>query len=203
MQAEFTLRTCLDCGQLFLFVRMLTAKASPIHENTPIAVTASQIAALQRSVKNSTSAETYWSCPSSGFEYQKVSKPAVTLSRQKVLIHAHVPQVFPLELNEDEWAGLETFIHEAKHGVVTNAFKTRARATALSVEVSAEEVPDSLDPHENLTQNNLQLVDHRGWAALDISFELDPEHDAAFFEEPSGATDFIVLNGWVYLPTPA
>ncbi|MDO5033998.1 MAG: hypothetical protein Q4E01_01225 [Actinomycetaceae bacterium] len=202
VQSEITLKTCPGCGQLFLYFDFLAGQTEPVRENIGIPVTTQELSDLRHAFENAPVEEAFWSTPSNGFEYVSAAKSAVTLSRNRVVIHTPIPQVFEIAMSNDEWREVQRLATGLSRGIEVNRFEASSLPANLTLQMRASHVTDPFDPSENVVLVHLRVSDGNGQTVSDIDFVLGADGEKVADLAHRNSADQIVLYGRTRLRVP-
>ncbi|MDO5048631.1 MAG: hypothetical protein Q4D87_01945 [Actinomycetaceae bacterium] len=195
VQSEITLKSCPQCEQLFLYFDFLSGQAEPIRENIGIPVSTPDISELRHAFENAPIQEAFWSTPSNSFEYVLAANPAVTLSRNRVVIHTPIPQVFDITMSNGEWSEVQRLIAGLSRGVEVDRFEYPGSPSNLTFQMRAQHVADPFNPGENVMLMRLNVSDSNGQTVSDIGFELAADGATVADSAHHNFADQIVLYG--------
>ncbi|MEW6932992.1 hypothetical protein [Trueperella pyogenes] len=173
VHVDLRLSVCPECGKLYLFVTFLGDQRETIEDSTGLLVDRAQLQRLARIINESTNCAGYCIFGAQDFSFTYSIRPAVTITRDRLVVHTPIEQQYPVTIHDAQWHDLLTVVEQLNDddGEVDLACTTTRNAGSCYVTLSATQQPDDLffDDHFISTVNIL-VFGQGGGAGQGYSF---------------------------------
>lgn len=156
MNVNLRLSVCPECGKLYLFVTFLGDQRETIEDSSGLLVDRAQLQRLAEIINESTDCAGYCTFGAQDFSFTYSIRPAVTITRDQLVVHTPIEQQYPVTIHDAQWHELLTVAEQLNDGEeVDLACTTTRNAGSCYVTLSATQQPDDLffDDHFISTVN--------------------------------------------------
>lgn len=172
VHVDLRLSVCPECGKLYLFVTFLGDQRETIEDSSGLLVDRAQLQRLAEIINESTDCAGYCTFGAQDFSFTYSIRPAVTITRDQLVVHTPIEQQYPVTIHDAQWHDLLTFAEQLNDGEeVDLACTTTRNAGSCYVTLSATQQPDDLffDDHF-ISTVNIRVFGPGGGAGQGYSF---------------------------------
>ncbi|WP_461190694.1 hypothetical protein [Trueperella pyogenes] len=173
MNVNLRLSVCPECGKLYLFVTFLGDQRETIEDSSGLLVDRAQLQRLAEIINESTDCAGYCTFGAQDFSFTYSIRPAVTITRDRLVMHTPIEQQYPVTIHDAQWHDLLTVAEQLNDddGEVDLACTTTRNAGSCYVTLSATQQPDDLffDDHF-ISTVNIRVFGPGGGAGQGYSF---------------------------------
>ncbi|WHU60524.1 hypothetical protein QEV13_07680 [Trueperella pyogenes] len=173
VHVDLRLSVCPECGKLYLFVTFLGDQRETIEDSSGLLVDREQLQCLAEIINESTDCAGYCTFGAQDFSFTYSIRPAVTITRDRLVVHTPIEQQYPVTIHDAQWHDLLTVAEQLNDdgGEVDLACTTTRNAGSCYVTLSATQQPDDLffDDHF-ISTVNIRVFGPGGCAGQGYSF---------------------------------
>lgn len=146
VNVNLRLSVCPECGKLYLFVTFLGDQRETIEDSSGLLVDRAQLQRLAEIINESTDCAGYCTFGAQDFSFTYSIRPAVTITRDRLVVHTPIEQQYPVTIHDAQWHDLLTVAEQLNDdgGEVDLACTTIRNAGSCYVTLSATQQPDDL-----------------------------------------------------------
>ncbi|AZR01371.1 hypothetical protein EB775_04445 [Trueperella pyogenes] len=146
VHVDLRLSVCPECGKLYLFVTFLGDQRETIEDSSGLLVDREQLQCLAEIINESTDCAGYCTFGAQDFSFTYSIRPAVTITRDRLVVHTPIEQQYPVTIHDAQWHDLLTVAEQLNDdgGEVDLACTTIRNAGSCYVTLSATQQPDDL-----------------------------------------------------------
>ncbi|QIU87328.1 hypothetical protein [Trueperella pyogenes] len=171
VHVDLRLSVCPECGKLYLFVTFLSDQRETIGDSSGLPVDRAQLQRLARIINKATDCAGYCTFGAQDFSFTYSIRPAVTITRDRLVVHTPIGQQYPVTVHDAQWHELLAFAEQLNDDEVDLACTTTRNAGSCYVTLSATQQPDDLffDDHF-ISTVNIRVFGPGGGAGQGYSF---------------------------------
>ncbi|AZR07113.1 hypothetical protein V3M69_07445 [Trueperella pyogenes] len=171
VHVDLRLSVCPECGKLYLFVTFLSDQRETIGDSSGLLVDRAQLQRLARIINKATDCAGYCTFGAQDFSFTYSIRPAVTITRDRLVVHTPIEQQYPVTVHDAQWHELLAFAEQLNDDEVDLACTTTRNAGSCYVTLSATQQPDDLffDDHF-ISTVNIRVFGPGGGAGQGYSF---------------------------------